>query len=250
MSSVKIVSGVLAIIVLGLAGYTILNTAYNPTGTPTIGQPLTTDAGRGYGYRGGEGPSEVGKQPLSNIPLGELSGDEEKSILYMREKEKLARDVYLYLYEKWGLQIFQNIARSEQQHIGMVKALIDRYGLEDPAKDRGVFTNPDLQSLYNELIQKGSQSPEEALKVGALIEEVDIEDLKEWLSKVDNTDITQVYENLMSGSRNHLRAFTSILRQYGVTYQPQILSLEEYESIVGGEMETGMGRGPGYGRKG
>ena len=53
----------------------------------------------------------------------------------------------------------------------------------------------------------------------------------------------------MRGSRNHLRAFTSVLKQYGVTYQPQVLSMEEYTSIISGEMETGggMGKGPGYG---
>ncbi len=257
MTAVKVAVGVLAILVLGLASYAILNAAQdNLMGTSAAEQPLTSEARRGYGYgygggRGGGGPpAEVGDQPLATIPSGELSEEERESIFYMREEEKLARDVYLYLYEKWGLQIFQNIARSEQQHMDMVKTLIDRYGLEDPAKDRGVFTNPDLQALYDELIQKGSQSPEEALKVGALIEEVDIKDLKEWLSKVDNADITQVYENLMRGSRNHLRAFTSVLKQYGVTYQPQVLSLEEYTSIISGEMETGMGRGPGYGRRG
>ncbi len=153
------------------------------------------------------------------------------------------------MYEKWKLKIFQNIARSEQQHMDMVKVLTERYGLEDPAKDRGVFTNPDLQSLYNELIQKGSQSPEEALKVGALIEEVDIRDLKGWLSKVDNADITRVYENLMEGSKNHLRAFTHVLEQYGVIYQPQILSLEEYESIISGGMGTGRIKGSGRGAR-
>ncbi len=246
MSATKVAVGVLAIMVLGLAGYAILNTAYyNLAGTSALEQPPTSEARQGYGP---QGVREVNSQPLLNIPPGELSEEGMESILYMREEEKLARDVYLYLYDKWGLQIFQNIARSEQQHMDMVKTLIDRYGLEDPAKERGVFTNPDLQELYNELIQRGSQSPEEALKVGALIEEVDIKDLKEWLSKVDNADIIQVYENLMRGSRNHLRAFTSVLKQYGITYQPQVLSVEEYTSIIGGEMETGSGRGRG--RKG
>ncbi len=245
MRAVGIAVGVLAIVVLGLAGYAMMSTTSNwVTSTSPVEQPFTSEARRGYGYGGGGPPSEVSNQPLATVPSGELSEEERESILYMREEEKLARDVYLYLYDKWGLQVFQNIARSEQQHMDMVKVLIDRYGLEDPAKERGVFTNPELQALYDELIERGSRSLEEALKVGALIEEVDIKDLKEWLSKVDNADIIQVYENLMRGSRNHLRAFTSVLRQYGVTYQPQVLSMEEYTSIISGEMETGMGEGP------
>jgi len=48
-----------------------------------------------------------------------------------------------------------------------------------------------------------------------------------------------VYENLLKGSRNHLRAFASTLERYGVTYTPQFLSQEEYEEIVGSPMETG-----------
>ncbi len=245
MRTVGIDLGILAIAVLGLAGYAVLTvTPGGAAGTSPIDQPVTSEAGRGYGYGGGGPLSEVSNRPLATVPSGELSEEESEGILYMREEEKLARDVYLYLYDRWGLQIFQNIARSEQRHMDMVKVLIDRYGLEDPAKERGIFTNPELQALYDELIQRGSHSLEEALEVGALIEEVDIRDLKEWLSKVDNSDITQVYENLMRGSRNHLRAFTSVLRQYGVTYQPQILSREEYTSIISGEMEAGRGRGP------
>ncbi len=164
----------------------------------------------------------------------------------MREEEELARDVYLTLYEKWGLPIFQNIARSEQTHMNAVKTLLDRYGPQDPASDEvGVFTNPDLQALYDQLVSQGSQSMVDALKVGALIEEVDIEDLKSWIAKTNNQDIIMVYENLMKGSRNHLRAFTSQLKSYGVTYDPQVLPVDEYNEIVSSPMEAGPAWGSG-----
>ncbi|MDX9934235.1 MAG: DUF2202 domain-containing protein, partial [Sphaerochaetaceae bacterium] len=32
----------------------------------------------------------------------------EEGIIYMREEEKLARDVYLAMYERWGIRIFAN----------------------------------------------------------------------------------------------------------------------------------------------
>ncbi len=41
-------------------------------------------------------------------------------LLYMREEEKLARDVYDYLYEKWNAIIFDNISNSEQIHMDRV----------------------------------------------------------------------------------------------------------------------------------
>jgi hypothetical protein len=160
----------------------------------------------------------------------------------MREEEKLARDVYLTLYEQWGLPVFQNIANSEQTHMEAIKTLIDRYGLDDPVtgNDVGEFSDPTLQSLYDELTASGRESLAAALKVGAAIEEIDIIDLEEYLSKTDEADIVRVYENLMRGSRNHLRAFVSTLeRQEGESYEPQYLDPETYDEIIGASVEPG-----------
>ncbi|MGY4707710.1 DUF2202 domain-containing protein [Candidatus Bipolaricaulota sp. J31] len=179
---------------------------------------------------------------LEAIPPQPISGDEVMGILYMREEEKLALDVYTYLYEKWGLPIFANIAASEKTHVAAMGLLIERYNLEDPMSDEpGVFTNQELQELYDELVARGSESLVEALKVGALIEEVDIVDIQGYLEKVNNEDIKLVYENLLKGSRNHLRAFVATLESYGVTYEPQVLSPEAYQEIVSTPTERGRG---------
>lgn len=180
---------------------------------------------------------------------GQLTDPEIKGLLYMREEEKLARDVYLTLYDAWGLPIFQNIARSEATHMAAVGALLDRYGLADPAAaEMGVFTNPTLQQLYNQLTAEGRQSLAEALRVGATIEEIDILDLQTRLAQTENADIDLVYGNLLKGSSNHLRAFASTLaRQTGETYQPQYLDPDNYEAIVNGG--RGQARGRGQGRR-
>jgi hypothetical protein len=172
----------------------------------------------------------------------DLSTEEITGLLLMREEEKLAHDVYTVLYEAWNLRIFENIASSEQTHTDAVKALLDAYGILDPAAGEaiGEFVNADLQALYDELVTQGSQSLGEALKVGAAIEEIDILDLEEQLAHTDNADIRAVYENLMKGSRNHLRSFTSTLKQQtGEIYEPQYLSADVYQSIVGSAIETG-----------
>jgi hypothetical protein len=131
----------------------------------------------------------------------------------MREEEKLAHDVYITLYEQWGLSIFNNISKSEDNHENKIETLLNNYQIEDSVGDNpiGVFVNPDLQQLYNNLIAQGSQSLTEALKVGVLIEETDIADLQERIAQTDNADIQQVYQQLLSGSNNHLSAFTSNL---------------------------------------
>ena len=183
---------------------------------------------------------------LDQISTGELSAAEVEGILFMREEEKLARDVYLTLYEEWGLPIFQNIANAEQTHMDAIRTLIDRYGLEDPAdnQDIGVFTNSTLQELYDQLTSTGSQSLAEALHVGAAVEEIDILDLEEYVAQTDKADIQLTYENLTKGSRNHLRSFVSTLKtQVGETYQPQYLSQEAYDAIVNTPPERGRSRG-------
>ncbi len=164
-----------------------------------------------------------------------LSDEEMDGILFMREEEKLARDVYLHLHEIFPLRPFLNISKSEQAHMDATKYLIDLYGLEDPVGENpeGVFQNEELQELYDALIERGSTSREEALKVGALIEEVDIIDLQAQLDSVaKQEEVIRVYTNLCRASGAHLRAFTGVLDRYGVTYVPVELSQEEYDRIL------------------
>lgn len=185
---------------------------------------------------------------LAEINATGLTADEQDNLIYMREEEKLAHDVYMTLYTQWNLPIFQNIANSEATHTEAIRTLLLRYGLEDPAanQDLGSFTNETLQALYEQLVATGSQSLADALTVGATIEDLDIVDLQDSLAQTDKADISLVYENLMKGSRNHLRAFTNTLQQQtGGTYQPQYLDQAAYEAIIASEVERGRGQGQG-----
>ena len=223
--------------------------------------------GQGQGYGGGQtaataqaqspaaspAQAEAGTAVL-DIPVSEMSADEAASLLYMREEEKLARDVYTALYAIWGQPSFQNIAASEQQHTEQVKLLLERYALTDPALEPGQFTDPALQALYDQLAAQGSASLADALKVGAAIEEIDILNLQTRLAQTDNADIQLVYNNLMSGSYSHLQAFTGVLaQQTGEVYQPQYLSAEAYQSIItsaAGNGNSGNQGGNGNGQGG
>jgi hypothetical protein len=170
-----------------------------------------------------------------------LSAIEAKNLVFLREEEKLARDVYLYLFDVWGQWIFENIAASEQKHMDAVKNLLDKYNLDDPAAGNaaGVFTDPELQELYNNLINEGSESNWQALNVGATIEDMDIFDLQDFLEQTNKTDITRVFENLMKGSRNHLRAFVGQMDLLGETYLAQYLDQDEVDAIVNTPREKG-----------
>lgn len=173
-----------------------------------------------------------------------LSDAEIADILFMREEEKLAQDVYLALSELWGSRIFTNIAAAESMHMSSVETLIDRYGLDDPVDNNpaGVFVDPTLQAMYEDLVATGSQSLTAAFGVGALIEEVDIEDLLESIERTTSPDVAVVWQQLLSGSQNHLRAFTSQLAAQGVAYEPTVLNAVVYEQMLS---EAGQGKGAG-----
>ncbi len=177
---------------------------------------------------------------VDSIPKLDLNDTERDGIFYMAEEETLARDVYESSYEMHQLPIFQNIANAEQTHIDAVKVLVDRYGIEVSSTDeRGVFVNVELQTLYDELVERSNESLEQSLRVGAFIEEIDIIDLQTNMNETDNNDIILVYENLEKGSRNHLRSFVSTMERYGFAYSPQALSQEEFDQIVNSPTERG-----------
>ena len=170
------------------------------------------------------------------VPSDTTLTDEQKDALkFMREEEKLARDVYITFYNQYSIRVFNNISRSEQAHMNAVGRLLRIYNVEDPVGDNGigVFTNPDLQTLYNALIEQGSSSVIEALKVGAAIEEIDILDLFERIEITqDYPIITRVFSHLERGSEHHLRAFVRNLSFRGITYEPQYLDEETYNDII------------------
>jgi hypothetical protein len=178
---------------------------------------------------------------LAAIPVGALTTEEIDGLMWMREEEKLAHDVYVALYDLWQVPIFSNISQAEQTHTDAVKTILDRYQLEDPAIDNpdGVFTNPDIQALYDDLVAQGSGSLVEALAVGAHIEDLDIFDLQ--ALNTDTADIALLYANLEKGSRNHMRAFVSNLERRGETYTPVYLTADAFAAIISTPAERGPG---------
>jgi len=159
-----------------------------------------------------------------------LSDDEIYSLTYMRQEEKLARDVYFFLYDTWGSLIFDNISVNEQTHMDRIKTLLDRYGLPDPVEDdtAGKFSDVDWRDLYEKLTDAGRASLVEALRVGVFIEVTDIADLTDGIAAANHKDIRTVYTNLRKASQNHWDAFCSHLVKLGETCEPYELPPEPW----------------------
>lgn len=164
--------------------------------------------------------------PLSSVEIADL--------LFSREEEKVARDVYLTLYNTWRHNTFSSISSSEQQHMDTMLKKLNTYNIPDPAQQAvGAFTNQDLQKMYNDLVAQGSKSLIDALKVGCVIEEVDMIDLQKAIDHATHTDLDNSYLSLLEGSKSHLRSFVSALQSQGVTYTPQYISVDFYNAIIG-----------------
>lgn len=202
-----------------------------------------------------------------------LSETDTADVLFLREEEKFARDVYLTLAERWQLPIFANIAGAEQRHMDLVLLMLETYGLEDPVVDDeiGAFTDSWLDAQFDVLTAAGEVSLIEALFVGATIEDMDLADLLEITANTQNRHLALVAHNLAKGSRNHLRAFVKALAAQGETYTQQYLDQATFEAVLAAETERqvwydadgepvpacgaavggfGMRRGPGQGGQG
>jgi len=207
---------------------------------------IAAGAGEASGQGRGMNRPDMGvtekSQAIGTDPGQDALTDEEiAGLKLMREEEKLARDVYMVLYNEWNLLIFNNIANSEQTHTDAVKILLDVHSIEDPVitDEPGVYANQELQTLYDDLVNQGSASLLEALIVGATVEDLDIFDLNELIAQTENQDILLVYNNLIKGSRNHMRSFIEQIENNDGTYTAQFIEQTELDEIVSSSQERG-----------
>jgi hypothetical protein len=188
-------------------------------------------------------PTDVKEALLT--PNSTLTQEVKNTLSYMGNEERLAYDVYNYLYsyhlENSATDIKQltNIAsKSEYTHIQTVQLLVKKY-ISTPTE----FTNVDLnesnykdtaienmiagsydisaiQNLYDQLIAKGVQSKQDALEVGCMVEVTDINDLLVDIQAAQDSnasDVVTAFEFLRDGSYAHYWAFDKGLKNIGVT---------------------------------
>ncbi|MDQ6976816.1 MAG: DUF2202 domain-containing protein [Ghiorsea sp.] len=177
-----------------------------------------------------------------------LTANEIAGLKYMREEEELARDLYMNIFTVRGstLTIFQNISlNSEVGHAQKMLDLLNTYGQADPSTGQSnTYTDVGLQSLYDQLIGTatgGATTDLNALMVGAKVEEVDIDDINAKKAQVQPVHalIIQTYDNLLCGSRNHLRSFVAqIEATTGKAYVAQVPAVAaEVATILAGTQE-------------
>ena len=189
--------------------------------------------------------------------VGSLDEAEETHLIFMREEEKLARDVYITLGEIYPeLTTFARIDDSEQKHMDTMARMLKLYKIKDPSTDDegGVFTGEDYGWYFTEkfefLVSWGETDGLQALYVGAFIEELDMNDIVHCpdvimdagfpedgcgLVYTDEATLISAYESLVDGSKSHLRAYVKAIEKIigEGNYVAQVLSQEEVDDILG-----------------
>ena len=205
-------------------------------GSDTGASPMSVNADGSSSFS-----AEALKERLSTYDLAPLSSAEAASLAYMREEEQLAHDVYTVSAALYTQPLFANITASEATHSATVKVLLDRYAQPDPLQGlpAGTYKSAEFQVLHDALVAASRVSLVEALKVGVEIEELDMRDIVAQQVAIDNADILMVYDNLLRGSRNHLRSYMKVLTQQGGSYVPKYISQAEFDAIIGSAVEKG-----------
>lgn len=174
----------------------------------------------GAAFAGKKAQAGANRPAATATVVADLSTAEIGTLLWMREEEKVARDVYLVMNEKWQAKIFARIAASEQKHFDAIGKKLALYGIPDPAIDKiGEFSVDELQTMYDTLVAQGNVSYVEALKVGVTIEEEDIEDLEAAIAQTSVVPLEITYVHLLNGSENHLASFIKVLEREGFVYE-------------------------------
>jgi hypothetical protein len=197
-----------------LAAVLLLGTsARTPSQSPGAGSaPSTTASPTATGSRSAESSSGASSSGASPTGSASTPADERAILQYLIEEEKLAHDVYQRFAQLWGVGIFDNIRASEVTHQEILLPVLAARGIPDPRTGQaGTFTDQRLQQMYDQLVQQGSASLNDAYRAGVAIEEQDIADLNEDLRALTAPDAVSALQRLLAGSQNHLQAFRARL---------------------------------------
>lgn len=159
--------------------------------------------GGGFGYGRG--------LYLSNDSLSLLDSEAE-SLLYMIEKEKMAYEIYEELSAQTGLSEFGFASFLEGRQYNKLLFTAERFNLDTSSlsTEAGVFSNDEIQNLYDTLMFEASISTEAAINVAISMEENDIAYLDSAVDNAESVLLGQVYFCLENSSINQINIFESI----------------------------------------
>ena len=180
-----------------------------------MGQGWGAGTAQARGHGSGQGQGAGAGEHMTEVPAGSLGTPSTQlatELNYLRQEEKLAHDLYVLADSLYGVQQFGNIAQAEVHHGQAINSLLAGYSMPDPTAGQavGVFSDPQVQKIYNDLAARIRQSQDEAARVGILAEKTDIADLKKTIDSSPPAAVKSTLSHLVTASERHLQAFTRL----------------------------------------
>lgn len=173
---------------------------------------------------------------LSSTAIGqvkyELTNNDQESIVYAFEESRFASEIYGSMFAKWEEDIFSKLQKIKKYHFSMMQKVAQKYGVTTPNVEYGVYNDPELQDLYLQTMTNNAFDYTSALTSAGEIEERIIVDLMKFFGRTDNADLIITYDALINGAKKHLNLVVVELRNFGIEYEPQMLSMDKYLEIV------------------
>ncbi|MCB0645205.1 MAG: DUF2202 domain-containing protein [Saprospiraceae bacterium] len=172
----------------------------------------------------------------TNQPANSTSGislDEQKTLVQIFEQEKMARDVYTQIGEKFGIKILKNAAIGKQKQMSQILDLLALNQANIAFDDaQGVFRNAELTEHYNAFLAEGLGSLNNAFRVGAKMEDYNIYQIDKVLSSTTNDKLVLLFSKLSCSSGNELKTQVNMLVGNGEMFMPDYISVKLYRSIM------------------
>ncbi len=130
------------------------------------------------------------------------------ALQYLVQEEKLMRDVFRNLFERYDIYAFKKAADVADEHYDKLMKLLADHGIHIDVPDtKGVYTSAIFEKLYVDAIEAGSKSLADAMRVGRELESINIMDLKHRdVYKADKC-IRDVLDSFIADADKRFRTF-------------------------------------------
>lgn len=172
----------------------------------------------------------------TNDPTNQTSGistDEQKALVQIFEQEKLARDVYSQIGEKFGIKILKNAAIGKQKQMSLILDFMTLNQVAVAFDDaQGVFKSPELRENYSAFLTEGLGSLNNAFRVGAKMEDYNIYHIDKILATQTTGKLVLLLSKLSCSAGNELKTQVNMLVGNGEMFMPDYISVKLYRSIM------------------
>lgn len=163
-----------------------------------------------------------------------VNSNEEYGISLIYEYTKLSTNIYKDNFSLWSVELFNTLSLLDDADLNKISNIASKYNIsrdEINAKDRE-YISPYISNTLKNFKIKYSSNSKEAMYISATMEELIISDIDILLKETENSDFTNLFNNIKYNCITQLRAINKFLKEeYEIEYKPHYLDSTLYYSI-------------------